>query len=177
MIRTINIQYYKSPVGELIIGSLEDKLVMCDWRYRKTRKNINKRILESTRAKFVEEENTVITNCVQQLTDYFQGHRREFHLPLSFIGTDFQKEVWEELRLVPYGKTISYTQLAKMMNHPKAIRAIAAANGANAIAIIVPCHRIIGGQGELVGYAGGLTAKQKLLHLEGSFTQTKLFDY
>ncbi|KAB2868464.1 MAG: methylated-DNA--[protein]-cysteine S-methyltransferase, partial [Bacteroidales bacterium] len=101
-----------------------------------------------------------------------------FELPLLLIGTPFQKSIWNELLKIPYGKTETYMGLSQKLNNTKAIRAVAAANGANAISIIVPCHRIIGSNGELVGYAGGVDVKQKLLRLENSDNyaeQLKLF--
>ena len=96
----------------------------------------------------------------------FKENRQEFDVPIQMVGTDFQKSVWNALLKVAYGTTSSYLQLAKYINNEKAVRAVAGANGANAIAIIIPCHRIIGSNGELVGYAGGLPAKKSLLTLE-----------
>ena len=101
-----------------------------------------------------------------QLTEYFQGRRKTFDLPLHLDGPPFSVRVWEELRNIPYGETISYGQLAQRVGAPDAARAVGAANGANPIAIIVPCHRVIGADGGLVGYGGGLARKQMLLDLE-----------
>jgi len=97
-----------------------------------------------------------------------------FDIPILLIGTQFQKEVWKALRNIPYGKTISYLELAYKLNNPKAIRAIASANGANAISIIIPCHRIIGSDGNMVGYAGGLKAKKNLLKLENGILDNQM---
>ena len=102
-----------------------------------------------------------------QLKEYFKGKRKEFDLPLEIEGTDFHKKVWNELLKIPYGKTISYKELAIRLGHEKVIRAAAKANGANPLPIVIPCHRVIGSDGSLVGYGGGLKIKEKLLSIEG----------
>jgi len=170
----ISIQYYKSKYGELIIGSYEDQLCICDWRYRKMRDQIDKRIQTGLNAEYVEESSAIIANTITQLEEYFAGNKQIFDIPLLLVGTDFQKQVWEELLKIPFGKTGTYLEQSVKLNNPKAIRAVASANGANAISIIIPCHRIIGSDGKLVGYAGGLDVKKKLLRLENQ-TQTELF--
>ncbi len=109
-------------------------------------------------------------NCqpiVAQLHEYFEGRRRTFDLPLAMRGTEFQLAVWNELQRIPYGDTISYGELARRIGRPSAIRAVGAANGANPIPVIVPCHRVIGANGTLTGYGGGIERKQWLLALEG----------
>lgn len=120
------------------------------------------------------------TACKQQLEEYFSGKRTTFSLQMDLIGTDFQKKIWNELLKIPFGKTVSYMELAMQHGDVKAIRAVGAANGKNPVAVIVPCHRVIGAGGELVGYAGGLHRKKWLLELEGSlhpdlFSATKAF--
>lgn len=162
----INIQYFKTSFGELLIGDFENKICVCDWRYRKMRSSIDKRIQDGLKAEYVECDSPLLEQLRIELEDYFNGERKEFEIPLLFVGTNFQKQVWNELLKVPFGKTQSYLGLSKQLKNEKAIRAIASANGANAISIIVPCHRIIGSKGELVGYAGGLNTKKKLLKLE-----------
>ena len=107
-------------------------------------------------------------NSIKQLREYFENKRKVFDLPLEIIGTDFQKRVWKELIKIPYGETISYKELAIRLGNLKTIRAAARANGANPLPIIIPCHRVIGSDGKLVGYANGLDVKEKLLELEGS---------
>ena len=102
----------------------------------------------------------------RQLTEYFAGTRRDFALPLAAGGTPFQQRVWEALRRIPYGETISYGELARRIGQPTASRAVGAANGRNPIAIVVPCHRVIGADGTLIGYGGGLPVKEALLSLE-----------
>ena len=163
----ISIQYLKSPYGELILGSYDGQLCLADWRYRKMRSANDVRIKKGLEADFQEEESEVIELAISQFMEYFSGKRKIFEIPLLLIGTKFQKSVWEELQKIPFGKTESYLGLSKQLGNELAIRAVASANGANTIAIIVPCHRIIGSNGELVGYAGGLAAKKKLLQLEG----------
>jgi len=111
-----------------------------------------------------------------QLKEYFAGTRKEFDVTLDIEGTDFQKRVWNELRNIPYGKTISYKTLSEKLGDVKAIRAVGKANGQNPIAIIIPCHRVIGANGNLVGYAGGLDIKEKLLHIEGTDFQKRVWN-
>lgn len=153
-------------MGELIIGSFENKLCLCDWRYRKMRTAIDNRLQTFFKAKYKEEKTDIIEQTILELSQYFQKQRNEFNIPLIFAGTDFQQIVWNALMQIPYGSTASYIQLSEKIGNKNAVRAVAAANGANAISIIVPCHRIIGSDGKLVGYAGGLPAKKKLLLLE-----------
>jgi len=162
----IQIQYYNTPYGELILGSFKNKLCLCDWRFRKMRAAIDVRITKGLDAEFVEKESKTITNCIQQLEEYFAGERMEFDIPLLMVGTDFQQKVWNELKKISYGHTSTYLKLAEKAGDKNAVRAVANANGANAISIIIPCHRIIGSKGELTGYAGGLKCKEKLLKLE-----------
>jgi len=169
----IKVQNFKTPYGELIIGDYQNKLCLCDWRYRKMRKVIDNRIKNYFGVDFIEENTELIEQTKQQLNEYFAKGRKQFDIPLIFAGSDFQESVWNALMEIPYGKTISYLDLSRRLGNLKAVRAVAAANGANAISIIVPCHRVVGSKGELTGYAGGLPAKKKLLLLESA--QTGLF--
>jgi len=116
-----------------------------------------------------------LEDCVLQLQEYFDGKREVFDLKLNPEGTDFQKKVWNELLEIPFGKTIAYLELSKKLGDIKAIRAVANANGKNPIWIIIPCHRVIGSDGSLTGYAGGLSRKQWLLEHESPYKQTSLF--
>ena len=168
----INIQYCKTKIGELILGSFEGKLCLLDFRYRKMRKSVDERIKKGLNAKFVENNTEIIEKTLAELDEYFHGNRKEFDVPLKMVGTDFQKRVWEALLRVPFGTTSTYLQLAKNIKNEKAVRAVAAANGANSMSIIIPCHRIIGSNGKLVGYAGGLPIKKQLLKLEQITTQS-----
>ena len=117
----------------------------------------------------------ILKDCVQQLDEYFNGTRKQFELKLNPQGTDFQKRVWAALLLVPFGKTRTYLEQSKLLGDVKAIRAVASANGKNPIWILIPCHRIIGSDGSLTGYAGGIWRKKWLLEHENPSTQQSLF--
>ena len=117
---------------------------------------VDKRIKRGLGAEFVEEDDPILQAARVQIDEYFAGIRETFNIPLLMVGSDFQKSVWKALLEVPYGETISYLQLSQCIDNVKAIRAVAAANGANAISLIIPCHRIIGSNGDLVGYGGVL---------------------
>ena len=164
----ININYHKTPIGEVIIGSYDGKLCMLDFRYRKKRDTIDNRIQTTLKATYKEYEDDIIRQTKIQLQEYFNMTRKVFEIPLLLVGSTFQKSVWNELLKIPYGTTASYLELSKNIGNEKAVRAVANANGANAIGIIVPCHRIIGSNGKLTGYAGGLDKKKKLLELENN---------
>ena len=164
----INIQTSKSPVGEVLLGSYEGKLCLADWKYRRMRTAIDARIQKGLKAEYVEQGSEVIEKTIVQMQEYFAGERKVFDIPLLMLGTDFQRSVWDGLIKIPYGTTASYLELAKNIGNEKAVRAVASANGANSISIMIPCHRIIGSNGDLVGYAGGLPVKKKLLELESN---------
>ena len=112
--------------------------------------------------------NPLLIEAARQLQSYFAGQLREFQLPLDIEGTEFQKRVWGQVAAIPYGETRSYLQISTAIGAPRAVRAVGAANGANPVPIVVPCHRVIGAHGKLVGYGGGLALKQRLLELEGA---------
>ena len=150
----------------MILGSFDGSVCLLDYRYRKMRNAVDNRIQKGLAAEFIVQNDEILTKTKQQLDEYLKGERKTFDIPLLTVGTDFQKSVWNALLKVPYGTTASYLQLAININNQKAVRAVAAANGANAIGIIIPCHRIIGSTGELTGYAGGLNIKKRLLKLE-----------
>ncbi len=116
-----------------------------------------------------------LEEAVRQIEEYFLGKRKEFTFKLNPTGTEFQKKVWDELLKIPFGKTISYLDLSKKLGDPKAIRAVAAANGKNPIWIVIPCHRVVGSKGEMVGYAGGIHRKKWLLNHERTKKQQSLF--
>lgn len=122
---------------------------------------------ENRNANFEEgSDSDVIRNCIIELTEYFSGVRKIFTIPYEQKGTDFQKRVWAELEKIPYGETISYLELARRLGDERVIRAAASANGKNRLAILIPCHRVIGANGSLTGYAGGVENKKMLLELE-----------
>jgi len=113
-----------------------------------------------------KENDPILTKAIKQLEEYFAGRRTTFELPISASGTDFQRRVWQALTTIPYGETCSYQDLANAIGNPKAVRAVGLANGKNPVSVIVPCHRVIGKNGKLTGYAGGVERKAKLLKLE-----------
>jgi methylated-DNA-[protein]-cysteine S-methyltransferase len=164
----IHIQYHKTNLTEFIIGSYQNKLCLLDYRYRKKRDAVDNRIQKHLNATYVEQTSEVIEACKKQLDEYFNMERKVFDIPLLLAGSAFQKSVWEALLQIPFGKTVSYLELSKNIGNEKAVRAVANANGANAISIIVPCHRIIGSDGSLTGYAGGLNVKKRLLEIENN---------
>ena len=164
--KQINIQYYKTKYAEFILGSFENKLCLLDFKYRKMRTTVDNRLKKGFKAEFVEQDNEILKETRKQLDEYFNMTRKEFEIPLITVGTDFQKSVWEGLQNIDYGTTSTYLELAKNIGNEKAVRAVANANGANSIAIIIPCHRIIGTNGELTGFGGGLPLKKRLLELE-----------
>ena len=148
----------KTPVGELFIAGRDGKLT--DVLFRRPRKGFPGPMWEKSDKPFGEVK--------KQLAEYFRGKRRKFDLKLAPEGTPFQLAAWRQLRRIPYGKTISYGEQASRIGNPKAARAVGAANGENPISIIVPCHRVIGADGRLTGFGGGLGKKKKLLELEGA---------
>jgi len=163
----INIQYCKTKIGELILGSFDGKLCILDFRYRRMRSTVDKRIQKGLNSEFFEKDDEVLAETRKQIDEYLAGERKEFEIPILLVGSDFQKQVWQELINVEYGETASYLDLAKRINNEKAVRAVASANGANSIALIIPCHRIIESNGGLGGYGGGLPVKKRLLKIEG----------
>lgn len=164
----IKIKRYESPCGTLMLGSFGDKLCPCDWQVEKHREHVDKRLKRILRAEFEEGMSDVIGEAARQLDEFFAGKRKEFTVPLLFVGTEFQKVVWNELLKIPFGQTISYGEMAQRIGMSKAVRAVANANGANSMSIFAPCHRIIGSDRSLTGYGGGLPAKKYLLELEAN---------
>lgn len=165
------IREFKTEAGILLLGSYKEKLCLCDWKYRRMRDVIDRRIQSLLACEYRDGHSEVTGAAMEQLNEYFAGGRKDFTIPLLPLGSVFQKQVWEELLKIPYGETASYGKLAAGMGKKEAVRAVASANGANALSILIPCHRIIGAKGELVGYAGGLKAKEKLLELESAVVE------
>jgi len=154
----LNFFYYNSPVGILKI-SATDEFVSSILFIEEG--------ISLTQRSFI---NPIIHHCIVQLEEYFSGRRKTFDFPMQQDGTPFQQKVWAELQKIPFGETISYLELAKRLGDVKSIRAAGTANGKNKLAIVVPCHRVIGSNGKLVGYAGGLERKKELLLHEAQFT-------
>ncbi len=164
-----NIQYYfkiiQSPLGELRLVANAKGLAAILWPIERTgRVNLMPQI--------EEVHLPILLKTESQLNEYFSGHRTSFDIPLDFNGTKFQKSVWNYLTQIPFGETRTYGEVAKDLNHPKAMRAVGAANGKNPISIIAGCHRVIGANGTLTGFAGGLAAKAFLLELEKTVKET-----
>jgi len=149
---------YQSPFGEIALTANDNGLSALAFQSGKS---------PITLAGF-SQDSSKFSAVIQQLSEYFAGDRKHFDLPLAPSGTNFQKQVWQALTKIPCGETKSYGWLAKSINNEKAVRAVGTANGANPIALIVPCHRVIGSNGKLTGYAGGLALKAKLLMHEGA---------
>ena len=149
----INYYFYETIIGYLTISADEQGITDVSFGKRNP-------------VHAVCEETPFIKQAVNELQEYFEGRRQEFTVPLHPQGTDFQLRVWQVLRTIPYGKTWSYKQVATAAGNPNASRAVGMANNRKPIAIIIPCHRVIGANGRLVGYAGGLDVKEKLLEIE-----------
>jgi len=160
----IEIAYYQSPIGTLEIRSTGNAisaiLFINSWKGAK---------INETDISFVKPKSTVLKKCFKELDEYFAGKRRNFLIHTEQVGTEFQQKVWKELMNIPYGRTISYLELSKRIGDTKAIRAVGTANGNNSICIVVPCHRVIGSNGDLVGYGGDLWRKKWLLEHEGKY--------
>lgn len=159
-------QNIETPIGTLVACATEENLCLLQFSDNKKLDAILKNISKHLQMEIVEKENALLKKLEIQLHEYFNGKRTIFSIPMSPIGTDFQKSVWKVLQNVPYGKTISYQEQSILLHNPKAIRAVANANGQNKIVILLPCHRIIGTNGSLTGYSAGIWRKQKLLELE-----------
>ncbi len=155
----MNYMIYHFEIGDMVIGEENEKIVLIE--FLKDIK-VKRKIINSSK----KIETKEIKKAYIELKEYFEGGRKVFDIPIKLNGTDFQKKVWEELLKIPYGETKSYLDIAKSIGNPKACRAVGMANNKNKIIIIVPCHRVIGSNKKLVGYAGGLDVKEKLLNLE-----------
>jgi methylated-DNA-[protein]-cysteine S-methyltransferase len=153
----ITYTYYDSPLGRTLLAADERGLRLVSFAAGKR---------PERPGSDWRKDAAPLQEAIRQLRAYFAGELREFDLPLSLIGTDFQLRVWEMLQTIPYGETTSYGQLARRLGNPNASRAVGLANGSNPIPIVVPCHRVIGNNGSLVGYGGGLSNKKALLALE-----------
>jgi len=153
--------YLKSPIGQIKITADSNAVNSILFVFKNT-------------AMETENVNEVLTECRKQLNEYFAGKRKEFTVPIYQEGSEFQESVWAELIKIPFGKTVSYNDIAASLNNPKSIRAVGSANGKNQISIIVPCHRVIGSDGSLTGYAGGLWRKEWLLKHEAKFSGNEI---
>jgi AraC family transcriptional regulator of adaptative response/methylated-DNA-[protein]-cysteine methyltransferase len=168
-----------TPLGVMLAAATDEGICVFDFEYRKMINEILNRVIRLLDAEVHEGEHEHFKVLEQQMKEYFEGERKEFDLPLQLLGTPFQQKVWAGLRQIPYATTRSYKAQSVFLGDVKAIRAVARANGENGLAIIVPCHRVIGENGSLVGYGGGLWRKKWLLDHErkhsGLTLQTSLF--
>jgi len=156
----------QTPLGEMTACAIDQGICLLEFT---DRKNFDKQFISLSKAlksDIEDGEHSHFIQLEQELKEYFEGKRTKFDVPLHITGTQFQEKVWQLLREIPMGETRTYKQQSEFLGNPKAIRAVGTANGINKIAILIPCHRVIGSNGELVGYAGGIWRKQKLLELE-----------
>jgi methylated-DNA-[protein]-cysteine S-methyltransferase len=154
----VNYAHLETPIGTLLIVGDADALRCVTFPQRGR--------VAKPEPEWQESQRGPVAEAIRQLREYFAGRRAEFDLPLAPEGTAFQRSVWRQLQEIPYGETISYGELARRVGNPKASRAVGSANGANPLPIVIPCHRVIAGDGTLGGFGGGLTTKQTLLALE-----------
>lgn len=158
-------RHHNSPIGPLTLVASDAGLVAVLWPEEpEGRVTFGATIVE-------QDDHPILTAAADQLDEYFAGDRRDFDLPLDMRGTEFQVEAWQALTTIPFGETASYSQQAARIGRPKAVRAIGAANGRNPLSIVVPCHRVVGANGSLTGFAGGLDAKRFLLDHESPQSQ------
>lgn len=163
----ITITRMETPLGPMLAGATLEGICLLEFTDRRMLETQLKRLRRSLNAEVLPGNNPHFTGLYDQLQAYFSGNLKVFTLPLVLPGTDFQRQVWAALQAIPYGETRSYRQQAEAIGNPAAVRAVARANGDNRIAILIPCHRVIGADGSLTGYGGGLWRKQRLLDLEG----------
>lgn len=166
MEKVIDLKRIETMLGTMIACADEHGICLLEFSDRKALPTELKSISEYFKANIIQGENPHFITLEEELKEYFEGTRTRFSVPLSPVGTDFQKEVWRVLQEIPYGTTMTYQEQADILGNRKSVRAVANANGLNKISIIIPCHRVIGSNGHLTGYGGGIWRKQKLLELE-----------
>ena len=164
--RLVHVSRLATPLGPMLVAATDDAVCLLEFTDRPMLETQLKRLAKRLEGTFVPGLNPVGRALERELAAYFRGELRSFDTPLLTVGTEFQERVWRELRSIPYGSTRSYAEQASRIGSPKAVRAVARANGDNRLAIVVPCHRVIGSDGKLVGYGGGLWRKRYLLELE-----------
>jgi O-6-methylguanine DNA methyltransferase len=164
----ITIERIETPIGPMYACATEKGICMLEFTDRRMLETELKELVTHLNAVILPGENSFITKLRQELTEYFGKARKSFTVPLHTPGTEFQQAVWHKLQKIPYGTTVSYKQQARALHKPEAVRAVANANGRNRISIVIPCHRVIGEDGSLTGYGGGLPRKKWLLDFEKS---------
>ncbi|EJL68574.1 methylated-DNA--[protein]-cysteine S-methyltransferase [Chryseobacterium populi] len=162
----IHLKTISTPLGDMFACAVNEGICLLEFTDRKNMERQFISLSKALNAEIVQGENKHFKQLETELKEYFEGKRAEFEVPLYITGTAFQEKVWQLLREIPMGEIRTYKQQSEFLGNPKAIRAVGTANGINKIAILIPCHRVIGSNGELVGYAGGIWRKQKLLELE-----------
>ena len=167
----------KTPIGVMMFGSSDKGLCLLDFKYRKSFPRILKRITKYFGDAATHGTSSSIELAEKELFQYLKGNLKVFSVPLDIRGSEFQLKVWDALLQVKYGKTVSYLDIAKNIGKPEAVRAVANANGQNGIAVIIPCHRVIGSDGTLTGYGGGLAIKKRLLNIESKLKRKKITDF
>lgn len=165
----------ETPIGKILAAATETALVLFEFPHRRMIDTQLERVRRALGCELEPGESPVFRLLRTQVDEYFAGRRRDFTVPLHVPGTEFQTRVWDALRQIPSGTTTTYGRLAASIGQPNAVRAVARANGDNRVAILIPCHRVIGSSGELVGYGGGLWRKKKLLELEARAEALTLF--
>ncbi len=166
--RVVRVDRIVTPLGPMLVGATDDALCLLEFVDRRMLPTQIERIRKGMGAVFIADRNRVIDRTEEEIASYFDGMLERFTVPTETPGTEFQREVWEALRAIPYGETRSYLELALEIGRPKAVRAVGRANGSNPLAIIVPCHRVVAADGQLVGYGGGVWRKRRLLALESA---------
>jgi AraC family transcriptional regulator of adaptative response/methylated-DNA-[protein]-cysteine methyltransferase len=162
----VDLKRIETPLGTMIACATNQGICLLEFTDRKMLETELKAITKLLNATIIQGNNQHFDSLEMQLNEYFNGSRKEFTVPLHAVGTDFQQKVWQALQEIPYGKTKSYKEQALIVGNPESVRAVANANGMNRISILIPCHRVIGSDGKLTGYGGGLWRKQYLLELE-----------
>ncbi len=164
--RVVRVNRIATPLGSMLAGVCEQRICLLEFADRRMLAAQIRRLRARLRATFAPGEDPLLSALANELGEYFAGARTRFEVPLELAGSDFQREVWAELCRIPFGETQSYAELARSLGRPSAVRAVARANGDNRLAILVPCHRVVGSDGKLTGYGGGLWRKQRLLDHE-----------
>jgi len=157
-----------TPLGPMLAAATRDALLLLEFADRRQLASQVRRVVQRAGVVYVPESNPVLERTASELAEYFSGNRRTFTVPIGPLGTEFEREVWGALTEIPFGETRSYAEIARRVGRSTAVRAVGRANGMNAIAVVIPCHRVVGSNGRLVGYGGGLWRKERLLAHERS---------
>jgi AraC family transcriptional regulator of adaptative response/methylated-DNA-[protein]-cysteine methyltransferase len=166
----IKITDIETPLGEMVAGATDEGICLLEFNDRRMLPSEYRDLVRLLKTEMEDGENKHLKLLKRQLKEYFEGKRKEFSIPLVYPGTEFQQAVWKELRSIPFGSTRSYQEQAIALNRPGSVRAVANANGMNRISIVIPCHRVIGSDGRLTGYGGGLRRKKWLLDHERKYS-------